>query len=368
MFLKEEKSLRDVSPVHVPTISGNSLQRSKEQDYWLSSRTSAIEGLNDHGGKMRVILRENIENLGRKGDIVNVASGYGRNYLIPKKIAIEVTSCNMKMIEIEQKALQKGFEKELASYQELTDRLNAVTLSFKRKTSEKDVIFGSVSSTDIRDALAAQGFEVEKKKILLDEPIKRLGNYTVLIKTFHEERAEVKLEVVKEGEPGVKVEKELGPDLVEEGAAATEPVEEKKEFPVVEEKKEEVAAPVEEEAQDASVEVKEEPKPGPAVIPEKASSISEESEGIPEEVTEIPEEIKESPEDAGVVSKEAKEPESIVEAQVTKNQKETTEESSLDETKEAPLGTQEAESGESPEGTGDPRRSRRDLRRVGGKP
>lgn len=273
---------------------------------------------------MRVILRENIENLGRKGDIVNVASGYGRNYLIPKKIAIEVTSRNMKMIEIEQKALQKGFEKELASYQELTDRLNAVTLSFKRKTSEKDVIFGSVSSTDIRDALAAQGFEVEKKKILLDEPIKRLGNYTVLIKTFHEERAEVKLEVVKEGEPGVKVEKELGPDLVEEGAAATEPVEEKKEFPVVEEKKEEVAAPVEEEAQDASVEVKEEPKPGPAVIPE----------------------------DAGVVSKEAKEPESIVEAQVTKNQKETTEESSLDETKEAPLGTQEAESGESPEGTG----------------
>ncbi|MGB3861351.1 MAG: 50S ribosomal protein L9 [Candidatus Aminicenantaceae bacterium] len=301
---------------------------------------------------MRVILRENIENLGRKGDIVNVASGYGRNYLIPKKIAIEVTSRNMKMIEIEQKALQKGFEKELASYQELTDRLNAVTLSFKRKTSEKDVIFGSVSSTDIRDALAAQGFEVEKKKILLDEPIKMLGNYTVLIKTFHEERAEVKLEVVKEGEPGVKVEKELGPDLVEEGAAATEPVEEKKEFPVVEEKKEEVAAPVEEEAQDASVEVKEEPKPGPAVIPEKASSISEESEGIPEEVTEIPEEIKESPEDAGVVSKEAKEPESIVEAQVTKNQKETTEESSLDETKEAPLGTQEAESGESPEGTG----------------
>ncbi|MGB6867753.1 MAG: 50S ribosomal protein L9 [Candidatus Aminicenantaceae bacterium] len=287
---------------------------------------------------MRVILRENIENLGRKGDIVNVASGYGRNYLIPKKIAIEVTSRNMKMIEIEQKALQKGFEKELASYQELTDRLNAVTLSFKRKTSEKDVIFGSVSSTDIRDALAAQGFEVEKKKILLDEPIKMLGNYTVLIKTFHEERAEVKLEVVKEGEPGVKVEKELGPDLVEEGAAATEPVEEKKEFPVVEEKKEEVAAPVEEEAQDASVEVKEEPKPGPAVIPEDTSAISEE--------------VEESPEDAGVVSKEAKEPESIVEAQVTKNQKETTEESSLDETKEAPLGTQEAESGESPEGTG----------------
>ncbi len=239
---------------------------------------------------MRVILRENIENVGRKGDIVNVAPGYGRNYLIPKKIAIEVTSRNMKMIEIEQKALQKGFEKELASYQELTDRLNAVTLSFTRKTSEKDVIFGSVSSTDIRDALAAQGFEVEKKKILLDEPIKRLGNYTVPIKTFHEERAEVKLEVVKEGEPGAKEEKKPGPDLVEEGAAASEPVEEKKELPVVEEKKEEVAAPAEEEAQDVPAEVKEEPKSEPAVIPEEAKEILEET--------------KESLEEAGVASKE----------------------------------------------------------------
>jgi len=267
---------------------------------------------------MRVILRENIENLGRKGDLVNVAPGYGRNYLIPKKIAIEVTSSNMKMIEIEQKVLQKGFEKERASYQELTDRLNAVTLSFARKTSEKDVIFGSVSSTDIRDALAAQGFEVEKKKILLEEPIKRLGNYTVPIKTFHEERAEVKLEVVKEGKPGIKEEKEPEPDLVEEGAATTEPFEEKKELPVVEEKKEKVAVPAEEEAQDVPAEVKEEPKSEPAVIPEETKEIPEESEEIPEgvseiteetkktseKIAEIPEETKESTEDAGVVSKE----------------------------------------------------------------
>lgn len=351
MFLKEEKSLRDVSPVHVPTISGNSPPRSKEQDYWPSSRISAIEGLNDYGGKMRVILRENIENLGRKGDLVNVAPGYGRNYLIPKKIAIEVTSRNMKMIEIEQKVLQKGFEKERASYQELTDRLNAVTLSFTRKTSEKDVIFGSVSSTDIRDALAAQGVEVEKKKILLEEPIKRLGNYTVPIKTFHEERAEVKLEVVKEGVPGVKEEKEPVPDLVEEGAAATEPVKEKKELPVVEEKKDEEAVPAEEEVQDVPAELKEEPKSEPAVIPEEADAISEESEEIPEEVTEIPVKTKESTEDTDVVSKEPEESESIVEAQDTEKEEKTTEEPSLEETKEAPLDTLEAESGESPEDT-----------------
>jgi len=277
---------------------------------------------------MRVILRENIENLGRKGDLVNVAPGYGRNYLIPKKIAIEVTSSNMKMIEIEQKVLQKGFEKERASYQELTDRLNAVTLSFARKTSEKDVIFGSVSSTDIRDALAAQGFEVEKKKILLEEPIKRLGNYTVPIKTFHEERAEVKLEVVKEGEPGIKEEKEPGPDLVEEGAAKTEPFEEKKELPVVEEKKETVAAPAEEEAQDVPAEVKEEPKSEPAVIPEESKEIPEESGVIPEETGEIPKESEEIPEGVSEISEEKKKTSEKI-AEIPEETKENTEDAGV---------------------------------------
>lgn len=277
---------------------------------------------------MRVILRENIENLGRKGDLVNVAPGYGRNYLIPKKIAIEVTSSNMKMIEIEQKVLQKGFEKERASYQELTDRLNAVTLSFARKTSEKDVIFGSVSSTDIRDALAAQGFEVEKKKILLEEPIKRLGNYTVPIKTFHEERAEVKLEVVKEGEPGIKEEKEQGPDLVEEGAATTEPFEEKTELPVVEEKKEKVAAPAEEEAQDVPAELKEEPKSEPAVISEESKEIPDESGVIPEETGEIPEESEEIPEGVSEISEETKKTSEKI-AEIPEETKESTEDAGV---------------------------------------
>ena len=150
---------------------------------------------------MRVILRENIENLGKKGDIVKVAPGYGRNFLIPKKMAIEVTPNNAKMIAIEQAALQKGFEEERSAYTELIQRLNQVSLSFSRKTSEKDVIFGSVSSTDIRDALEDLGFDIEIKKVVLDEPIKRLGHYTVPLKIFHEERAEIKIEVVKEGAP-----------------------------------------------------------------------------------------------------------------------------------------------------------------------
>lgn len=149
---------------------------------------------------MRVILKENIENLGKKGDIVEVARGYGRNYLLPKKLAIEVTPSNMKMIEMEQQALRKRFEQEKASYQEFIQKINETRLTFYRKTGEKDVIFGSVSSADVKDALEKSGIEIDKKKIQLEEPIKRLGNYVVPIKIFHEERAEVKIEVVKEGE------------------------------------------------------------------------------------------------------------------------------------------------------------------------
>ena len=310
---------------------------------------------------MRVILRENIENLGKKGDIVNVAPGYGRNYLIPKKIAVEVTSRNMKMIEIEQKALQKGLEKEMASYQEIINRLNAVTLSFTRKTSEKDVIFGSVSSTDIRDALAAQGFDVEKKKILLDEPIKRLGNYSVAIKIFHEERAEIKLEVIKEGKPGIKEDKKPGLDLVEEGAAP-EPVEEEEELSLAEEKKEDESPPDEEKSQDAIPEVKEEPRSEPDTVedaPEEKKGISEATEEIPQESEAIleetkerpeeikvakeeaedkpekaekaPDEVKETPEEAEEAPEEAEEPEVLAETQVAESEKKPVEKPSLEE-------------------------------------
>jgi large subunit ribosomal protein L9 len=302
---------------------------------------------------MRVILRENIENLGKKGDIVNVAPGFGRNYLIPKKIAIEVTSRNKKMIEIEQKALQKGFEKEKATYQELIDRLKEVTLSFTRKTSEKDVIFGSVSSTDIRDSLVAMGFEVEKKKILLDEPIKRLGNYTVPIKIFHEERAEVKLEVVREGEPAVQEDFELSQEPVEEGAAASESVEEKDVLPVPEEIIEDVTAPTEEEIQDKSVETEEEPKPVPATAEEE---ISVEEDAVSEKTEESPEAATETPEETETIPTEEEKPEVIVETEIAEDEKERAEDPSLEETQEAPLETHEeplekpeSEVGESPD-------------------
>ena len=147
---------------------------------------------------MRVILKQDVDKLGRKGDIVNVTPGYGRNFLIPRKLALQVTASNLKMIEIERAAIKKKVEVERKSFQGLIEKLNQTALTFPRRAGEKDVIFGSVSSGDIRDALAALGLDVDKKKIVLDEPIKRLGSFTVPIKVYHDDRAMVQVVVVKE--------------------------------------------------------------------------------------------------------------------------------------------------------------------------
>lgn len=153
---------------------------------------------------MKVILKQDVENVGRKGDIVNVSAGFGRNYLLPKKLALEVTQSNLKMIEIERQSLKKKLEKERQSYQDVIRRLNEVTVSFVRKSGEKDMIFGSVSAADIKEALDRLGFEIEKKKIALDEPIKRLGNYTVPVKVFHDDKALLRVEVRKEETPAAE--------------------------------------------------------------------------------------------------------------------------------------------------------------------
>jgi large subunit ribosomal protein L9 len=160
---------------------------------------------------MKVILKQDVEKLGRRGDVVNVAPGFGRNYLIPRKMALAVTATNMKTVEIERQAQKKKLEVERKSFQSLVEKLNQVSLTFTRRAGEKDIIFGSVSSGDIRDALAGLGYEVDKKKILLDEPIKRLGNFSVPVKISMEDRAEVKIVVAREetegagaGEAGAK--------------------------------------------------------------------------------------------------------------------------------------------------------------------
>ena len=151
---------------------------------------------------MKLILKQDVENVGRKGEVINVSPGYGRNYLIPKKLALQVTASNRKMIAIEQQALKKKVEQERLSYQDLIQKLNQVTLSFARKAGEKDHIFGSVSVSDVKDGLDKLGFDIDKKKIAMDEPLKRLGNYTVPIKVYHDDKAEIKVAVVKEDEGG----------------------------------------------------------------------------------------------------------------------------------------------------------------------
>jgi large subunit ribosomal protein L9 len=158
---------------------------------------------------MKVILKQDVENVGRKGDVINVSPGYGRNYLIPQKLALQVTASNRKMIAIEQQALKKKVEQERLSYQELIQKLNQVTLSFARKAGEKDHIFGSVSVSDVKEGLDKLGFDIDKKKIAMDEPLKRLGNYMVPIKVYHDDKAEIKVAVVKEdeGEAGAGQEK-----------------------------------------------------------------------------------------------------------------------------------------------------------------
>jgi len=154
---------------------------------------------------MKVILKQDVEKLGRRGDVVNVAPGFGRNYLIPRKMALAVTPTNIKMIEIERQSLKKKVEAERQTFQSLVQKLNQVSLTFTRRAGEKDVIFGSVSSGDVKDALGGLGYDIDKKKILLDEPIKRLGNFSVPIKISSDDRAEVKVIVAREEAEGTDV-------------------------------------------------------------------------------------------------------------------------------------------------------------------
>jgi len=154
---------------------------------------------------MKVILKQDVEKLGRRGDVVNVAPGFGRNYLIPRKMALAVTPTNIKMIEIERQALKKKVEIERKAFQSLAQKLNQVSLTFTRRAGEKDIIFGSVSSGDVKEALDGLGYDIDKKKILLDEPIKRLGNFAVPIKISHDDRAEIKVVVAREAVEGADV-------------------------------------------------------------------------------------------------------------------------------------------------------------------
>jgi large subunit ribosomal protein L9 len=147
---------------------------------------------------MKVIIKQSVPSLGTFGDIVKVADGYARNYLIPRGFAVEATRGNLSQFEAERAAWEKKADKIKQEAEEFGKELEAVELSFPRKAGEDDKLFGSVTSIDVHAALKEKGFEIDKKDILLDEPIKKLGVHTVGIKLHTEVTPNIKVWVVKE--------------------------------------------------------------------------------------------------------------------------------------------------------------------------
>jgi large subunit ribosomal protein L9 len=147
---------------------------------------------------MRIVLRENVEKVGRRGEVVKVADGFARNFLLPKKLALEATDANLKRIEQERKVREVHEAKEKQEFQALASRLSQLSLTAVRKVGENEALYGSVTNSDVGELLEKQGFSVDKRKILLDEPIKALGIYEVPVKLHPEVTATVKVWVVKE--------------------------------------------------------------------------------------------------------------------------------------------------------------------------
>jgi large subunit ribosomal protein L9 len=148
---------------------------------------------------MEVILREHVDNLGRRGDLVKVADGYARNYLLPRKLALLATDGNKKVIEREKVKFDVKEAEEQKVAQAVADRLATVEVEITRKVGETDALFGSVTNADIADALAAKGFDIDRRKIQLHEPIKKLGDHTVPVKLHRDVTVPLKVKVAAEG-------------------------------------------------------------------------------------------------------------------------------------------------------------------------
>jgi large subunit ribosomal protein L9 len=148
---------------------------------------------------MEVILREHVDNLGRRGEIVKVADGYARNYLLPRKLALLVTDGNRKQIERERAKFEAKEAEERKVAEAIADRLATIEIVIARRVGETEALYGSVTSADIAAALAAKGFDAERRRLVLPEPIKTLGEVTVPVKLHREVTASVKVKVVAEG-------------------------------------------------------------------------------------------------------------------------------------------------------------------------
>jgi large subunit ribosomal protein L9 len=147
---------------------------------------------------MEVILKEDVAKLGSRGDMVKVAEGYGRNFLLPHRLAIEATSGNKKVIEQMRAASVRRSAKEKAQAEELSKQFDGVSLSFQRRSGEHDQLFGSVTSGDLADALAKKGFNIDRRKIQLHEPLKTVGDFTVPVKLHKDVTAHLKVVIEKE--------------------------------------------------------------------------------------------------------------------------------------------------------------------------
>ena len=146
---------------------------------------------------MKVILSEDVKNLGIMGDVVNVSDGYARNFLFPKKFAVEANTKNLKEFEHNKKIIAERAAKIKESFKSVAEKLSSVTLTIKAKTGEDDKLFGSVTNMNVAEALALEGFDIDKKKIVM-EPIKKLGEYSATIKLHTDLSSEVKINVVQE--------------------------------------------------------------------------------------------------------------------------------------------------------------------------
>ncbi len=147
---------------------------------------------------MEIILREHVDNLGRRGDVVKVAAGYARNYLLPRKLALAVTENNKRQIEREKKVAEVRDAEEKSQADAIAQRLGQIEIEIARRVGENQTLYGSVTSADIVHALQAKGFEIDKRKIQLADPLKALGEATVPVKIHRDVTAQLRVKVVPE--------------------------------------------------------------------------------------------------------------------------------------------------------------------------
>ena len=148
----------------------------------------------------KILLRQDVDDLGARGEIVRVRAGYARNYLLPRRLAVEATANNVKQIEQERAALLKKEANERSTAQGQAEQLGKVMLEFKRKSGEQGALYGSVTSMDIAEALQERGYEIDRHRLHLREPIKRLGEFTVPLRLHREVSIDLQVKVLPEGE------------------------------------------------------------------------------------------------------------------------------------------------------------------------